>query len=511
MSPPSISQATKSPPDAKVLRLPPLRIANPLQDAAPPPAKVGPTVSFTTELLRAVDVAVAVTVLITVFALTNIEQMPGGLDGFLLVRFTPKNLALLAGFIFFWPMVFAVFGLYDAALRTSRRQEAVQVLAACSLGALVTLPFVFTSITGAFQLQSVALFWVCVLPMTLLTRSLLRVRLVPGARARNRQVLIVGSGPRALKLFSQLAAAPHARELVVGFVDSSAGMLGKIGQHPLGTLDELETILMRRTVDEVLITLPIKSCYDEIQEAIDVCERVGVEARYLADVFQHVLAKPRFESSAAVPLVSLKVVPDDVRLVVKRGIDIVASVAGLVLLAPVFLLIAVATKLSSEGPVIFAQTRYGYNKRLFRMYKFRTMVPDAEALQGSLEHLNELEGPVFKIKDDPRITPVGRFLRRTSLDELPQLLNVITGDMSLVGPRPLPMRDVQNFSEAWLMRRFSVVPGCTGLWQISGRSELDFDDWITLDLRYIDSWSLSLDFKILLRTLPVVLRGFGAT
>jgi lipopolysaccharide/colanic/teichoic acid biosynthesis glycosyltransferase len=160
--------------------------------------------------------------------------------------------------------------------------------------------------------------------------------------------------------------------------------------------------------------------------------------------------------------------------------------------------------------VLFTQERYGYNKRRFRMYKLRTMVVDAEARQAGLEAMNEASGPVFKIRSDPRQTPVGRVLRRWSIDELPQLYNVLRGDMSLVGPRPLPIRDVSRFAEPALMRRFSVRPGITCLWQISGRSELTFDDWVKLDLRYIDGWSLMLDVRILLRTLPAVLRGRGA-
>ena len=178
--------------------------------------------------------------------------------------------------------------------------------------------------------------------------------------------------------------------------------------------------------------------------------------------------------------------------------------------APLWVVIAIAIKLTSPGPVFFAQERYGWRKRRFRMFKFRTMVTGAEALQGSLESRNEADGPVFKIADDPRVTRVGRFLRRTSLDELPQFVNVLRGEMSLVGPRPLPLRDVGRFSEAWLMRRFSVVPGVTGLWQISGRSNLGFAEWIAMDLDYIDRWSLALDARILLGTIPAVCRGTGA-
>ena len=174
------------------------------------------------------------------------------------------------------------------------------------------------------------------------------------------------------------------------------------------------------------------------------------------------------------------------------------------------LAIAVIIKLTSRGPVVFAQERYGLNKRRFRMYKFRTMVPDAEKRQAELESLNEAQGPVFKIRDDPRITRIGRILRKTSLDELPQFFNVLRGEMSLVGPRPLPKRDVSKFDHASLMRRFSVKPGLTCLWQVNGRSNTDFDHWIGLDLRYIDTWSLSLDMKTLLQTIPAVLKGSGA-
>jgi lipopolysaccharide/colanic/teichoic acid biosynthesis glycosyltransferase len=182
----------------------------------------------------------------------------------------------------------------------------------------------------------------------------------------------------------------------------------------------------------------------------------------------------------------------------------------LVPLAPIMLAAAVAIRLTSDGPAIYAQERYGHNRRRFRMFKFRTMVQDAEQLQASLESQNEASGPVFKIADDPRITPLGRFLRRTSIDELPQLFNVLRGDMSLVGPRPLPLRDVDRFTRTCDLRRFSVRPGVTCLWQISGRSGIGFDDWIRLDLQYIDRWSLLLDLRILVGTIPAGLRGTGA-
>jgi len=180
------------------------------------------------------------------------------------------------------------------------------------------------------------------------------------------------------------------------------------------------------------------------------------------------------------------------------------------LLLPLFVLTAVLIRLTSRGPAVFVQKRLGLNKRHFGIYKFRTMVVDAEKRMKEIEHLNEVTGPVFKIKNDPRITPLGRFLRKTSIDELPQLFNVLKGDMSLVGPRPLPIRDYEGFNEDWQRRRFSVRPGITCLWQIGGRSSISFEKWMELDLQYIDKWSLKLDMEILVKTIPAVLRGSGA-
>jgi len=197
-------------------------------------------------------------------------------------------------------------------------------------------------------------------------------------------------------------------------------------------------------------------------------------------------------------------------VVVKRTLDFCLSYVLLVLLSPLLLVTGLLIKVTSLGPIFFAQERVGLNKRRFRLYKFRTMIAEAEQKFSEVEHLNEVSGPVFKIKDDPRITAIGKFLRRTSIDELPQLFNVLKGDMSLVGPRPLPLRDVDGFGKDWQRRRFSVRPGITCLWQVNGRSDLPFENWMELDMEYIDEWSLWLDFKILAQTIPAVLRGSGA-
>ena len=201
---------------------------------------------------------------------------------------------------------------------------------------------------------------------------------------------------------------------------------------------------------------------------------------------------------------------DGWQTVVKRIMDFALSLILLLLFLPLFFATSIAIKLTSPGPVFFVQERVGLNKRRFRLYKFRTMIPDAELKQSEIENLNEVSGPVFKIQDDPRITRIGKFLRKTSIDELPQLLNVLRGDMSLVGPRPLPVRDYTGFNEDWHRRRFSAKPGITCLWQVNGRSSVPFEKWMELDMQYIDQWSLSLDFLILFKTIPAVFRGSGA-
>ena len=206
----------------------------------------------------------------------------------------------------------------------------------------------------------------------------------------------------------------------------------------------------------------------------------------------------------------MQVVPDSQRLAVKRVIDVVGATGGLIVLSPLLLIIAAAIKLTSRGPITYAQDRCGLSKRAFWMYKFRSMCVDADRMQASLEERNEASGPVFKIREDPRITRLGRLLRKTSLDELPQLWNVLRGDMSLVGPRPLPWRDVQRITKPSDMRRFSMRPGITCLWQIQGRNNIDFERWVELDVEYIDTWSLSLDARILIKTIPAVLSGDGA-
>jgi exopolysaccharide biosynthesis polyprenyl glycosylphosphotransferase len=466
------------------------------------------------QIYALMSASVTLFVLLGVFIVVNRHEMPVGLGEFLAIRITVKNLMVTALFLSSLVFSFTAFGLTRPSPTDPFWDELVRVTKVCGLAATFALLYPLTSSSGAFSGAVIVYFFPSAIVACLCGRY--TARSFAGRFATflhgTRDTIIVGSGPRATALYERSMNSGNGYIRVLGFVDSPNGhvLSAAVRRQMLGSLDEFEEILMRRSVDEVLIALPAKSCYSQIQTAIQVCERAGVEAKYLADIFELSLAKPEYEPHVGASVVSLKVVQDDYRLVVKRCIDLVGSIVGLILFSPVMLAIAAAIKMTNPGPVFFVQERYGLNKRTFPMYKFRTMVLEAEKLQDAIESLNELKGPVFKIQKDPRITAIGRFLRVSSLDELPQLANVLRGEMSLVGPRPLPRRDVSLFDDSSLMRRFSVKPGLTGLWQINGRTDTTFKRWIELDLLYIDTWSLRLDLQILAMTIPAVLKGQGA-
>jgi exopolysaccharide biosynthesis polyprenyl glycosylphosphotransferase len=276
-------------------------------------------------------------------------------------------------------------------------------------------------------------------------------------------------------------------------------------------LDQLSTIIADGPVDEVLIALPIHKSGPLVDTIVRHCEEQGIIVRVRTEMFNTGVARSYTDELEGVPVVTIQSGPEDGwQLIAKRLIDILGSAGLLLVLAPVFAIVTLLIRLDSAGPILFAQERVGLNKRRFRMLKFRTMLDGADQQQLVLERLNEAEGPVFKIRNDPRITRVGRILRRFSIDELPQFFNVLKGDMSLVGPRPLPVRDVNRINVQWHKRRFSIKPGITCLWQVNGRSNIGFNDWVRMDLDYIDKWSLGLDLKILMKTIPAVFRGPGA-
>jgi len=459
---------------------------------------------------QATDVLAAISSIVLAFLITSVNSLPADVAGFLALRVSIKNLLGMAIFLCAWVGFFRAFGLYH---RRPFHDGNFRLLAATAGGSSCALFFVFTSRSANFGLDAVVWCWLIGLSLTLIFRFLLRTLTErEQISSRPRQLLVIGSGERAARVAGELQTLGNENYQLLGFVDINGAVANSaaVKQKLLGDLSRLEQIIIRNGVEEVLITLPIKSCYAEVQDAIEICERAGVECKYLSDIFRPSMSQIVREEISGFRVTSLKPTRDDSRYVVKRAIDIVGAAIGLVALAPLFLVIALAIKLTSGSPVFFSQERHGRNRRRFQMYKFRTMVNKAEQLQPLLERRNEAAGPIFKIKKDPRVTRLGTFLRRSSLDELPQLFNVMKGEMSLVGPRPLPVRDVSKFEEGWLLRRFCVIPGLTGLWQVSARNTINFEDWVKQDFEYIDNWSLRLDLQILLKTVPVVLKGTGA-
>jgi exopolysaccharide biosynthesis polyprenyl glycosylphosphotransferase len=453
------------------------------------------------------------------FVLAAVPVSQGGeasFAEFLAMRIKVENFILFFGFLAAWHILFVSMQVYESQRLVSRGDEAVRILQATSLGtAFITLLSIFFSIRMVTPTFLVA-FWVAITGMTIGSRLCLRLffeRL--RRRGQNlRHVLIVGTNPRAVEFARKLEIRSESGYRVIGFVDVPWSGFDNFprSQFPLVCdFNGLAEYLRNSVVDEVLIGLPMRSFNERCLAVAALCELHGIVVRFLPGIFNLKLAKPRAEDFGGDSLITLSTGPiDGWPVVFKRLLDVAIASLLLVLLAPVLLAVAVLIKLTSPGPVLFTQERLGLNKRRFRIFKFRTMVAGADQKQAELEHLNEVEGPVFKIKCDPRVTLVGRALRKGSIDELPQLLNVLKGQMSLVGPRPLPVRDYEGFDQDWHRRRFSVRPGLTCLWQISGRSSIGFDKWMELDMQYIDEWSLWLDLKILAGTIPAVLKGAGA-
>jgi len=323
----------------------------------------------------------------------------------------------------------------------------------------------------------------------------------------DRKALIVGSGDQIRDVAHALKAQPHSSIHPIGFV--SLTPLPDNGIKSLGTLENLPEILNENKVDEVIITDP-NFPQPRALELIEQCHRRGVAVRVAPSTMEILIHRAEFVPGQSVPLFELKPpVFEGIDFVLKRTFDLVVSILLLVAMSPFLLLIALAVKLTSSGPVIYRSRRPGIGGEPFDCLKFRTMQEGAEDIQEVLEGDNEASGPLFKIKEDPRITRVGRVLRRFSLDELLQLVNVVKGEMSLVGPRPLPQRDFDQLDE-WHKKRYLVLPGITGLWQVSGRSELDFDDLVRLDFLYLERWSIFLDLVVLLKTVPAVFTRRGA-
>jgi exopolysaccharide biosynthesis polyprenyl glycosylphosphotransferase len=344
-----------------------------------------------------------------------------------------------------------------------------------------------------------------------LNRAALRL-FARSARRRGfntRRFAVVGEGAIARQIVRTMSAHPEWGYEFAGYVVDGQAPGPLDPKKILGTLDELQRLLETTVLDEVIFVMG-RARLPAIEEMVLSCEELGVSARICMDVFATRIATRAVEDLDGIPLLSLSTVPQDaLALAAKRVVDLVVSMTALLVLSPLLLGVAIAIRLDSPGPVLFRQRRVGMNGREFTLLKFRSMYQDAEARLEALRSKNEVSGPVFKMRDDPRVSRVGRFIRRTSIDEFPQFWNVLRGEMSVVGPRPPLPSEVQQYRRPHL-RRLSVKPGITCTWQVSGRSGIGFDRWMELDLSYIDNWSFWHDMKILARTIPAVLTGRGA-
>lgn len=435
---------------------------------------------------------------------------------FLSMRIKLQNAILFLAVLTVWHAVFSAVGLYQSKRLEARRNELRDVVKATSIG---TFALLVTGVLFRIQMMTplfLVSLWCASTSITVASRLLLRPLLSwIRIRGRNlRRILIVGTNQRAIRFARSIESKPELGYELVGFVDEEwpgCEQFQASGYTIVADCNHFRQLLRDHVVDEVMLALPMKSRYLQALSIATQSREQGIIVHFLADIFE--LGEPHPTASNIDPDAAMTVgahPSEGWPNVVKGMLDFVISAAALILLAPLFLITAILIRWDTSGPIFFVQERVGLNKRRFRMYKFRTMIAGGERMQTQLELRNEADGPVFKIKCDPRVTRVGRYLRKFSIDELPQLINVLRGDMSLVGPRPLPVRDYQGFDQDRQRRRFSVRPGLTCLWQINGRSGISFDRWMELDMQYIDHWSLWLDLKILVKTIPAVLRGTGA-
>jgi exopolysaccharide biosynthesis polyprenyl glycosylphosphotransferase len=417
-----------------------------------------------------------------------------------------------------WAVMFNYIVRYDANRFTALSTAIRSVLKATAVSTFVLFIVGQAFAISMLENRVVFLFWIITSILCAASRIVLRRMLMKLRRSgmNCRYVVVVGTNERAVNLVRRIDHHPELGYRVAGFIAENGETTVAHGNDNarwpiIGKITEFKSFLEKGTVDEVMVCLPLKDRFKEIYDVISLCRDLGVVVRVLPDVGDAKILTgfqvEVFEGDWVVTLFRENLLW---QLFAKRALDLVASVIGLIVLSPLLLTIALIIKVTDPGPIFFSQERIGMNKRKFKLLKFRSMVADAEARKKELAALNEMDGPAFKIKNDPRVTPIGRWIRKTSIDELPQLINVVKGEMSLVGPRPPLPTEVDQYD--WIYRRrLSIKPGITCLWQIGGRNNIPFSRWMELDREYIENWSIWLDLKILAKTVPVVVLGKGAS
>jgi len=401
-------------------------------------------------------------------------------------------------------------GLYDPRRSRSWFDEMRAIVNGTAIG-IVALVFVVFVVRPLVYSRLIFFYAAILITLFLGLSRLLKAFVLRRRGLAVDRVLIVGAGEVGRTVMRNLVAQPELGYQVVGFVDDNPEKgrtdIGRF--RALGSVDNLPRVLEQEHIDEVIIALPWQA-HRKIIRLVSECQRADVRVRIIPDLFQMSLSRVDVDDINGIPLIGVKEVSlAGLNLAIKRAMDVAIAGLGLILALPLMLLIALAIRLDSPGPVLFRQQRVGKGGQLFTMYKFRSMVEGADAIREELSLLRGVDARRFKLRDDPRVTRLGRFLRRTSLDELPQLYNVLRGEMSLVGPRPALPEEYARYQE-WHKKRLEVLPGITGLWQISGRSEIPFDEMVLLDIYYAENWSPGLDLRILLQTIPKVLFGEGA-
>ncbi|NVM22530.1 MAG: sugar transferase [Desulfobacterales bacterium] len=431
----------------------------------------------------------------------------------------PNYYIVLLTIVIIWYATFGLFDLYASYRRQTLGQVLAKMIQAVFAAMLVLMLYMyFFKIMDVSRIM-IGTFFLLDIGLLALSKWLVYATLShyrqKGFNFRN--ILIVGSREMARDVIAAIGDRLGAGYRVLGCLEVDQHEVGKKvenGIQVIGTIDSLQNILLEQVVDELIFAIPLREI-DNAYGYIALAEEVGVSVRIVPDWQVRKLKRRtkigtiRFEDFLGIPTMALVTTTlKDIELLIKSSIDYAAGAVGFALVLPLFLLISLSIKLTSKGPVFFKQERCGLNGRRFQLYKFRTMIKDAEALRDTLNAQNEMTGPVFKLTDDPRITLVGRILRKLSLDELPQIMNVLRGEMSLVGPRPPIPFEVEEY-EPWQRRRLSMKPGITCIWQVSGRNEINFAEWMRMDLEYIDNWSLRLDLELLLKTIPAVFMATG--